>query len=348
MAPHGEHLKAWNDRLSAFVDEALTDEESREVLAHLEGCDICRARVGAYLKLRAVVSALPRRAAPRLPYLTRARHRLFPFRMTPAVWALSGATATLLILVITYQSVVKQRVYHPESLSVPAPREMATPPPAQPVTIPEKEQEEVMPSETATESAAGVETLEAREQKDTTEGIRVETESARMPEEPSPSAPQPPQRQTETETKEAESPMLARAPSVITEPSEQSNLFRVTLILPLEPPEEKVTAEAPPVPPAKGVALPERLVAPAGPSDSLPRSHQTITFIVPEDEWREFEVFLKKHYALVVVVTAPGEVQATLSELSSPPEPPQMESEDKEGKKDEESDKNRAKKFRMP
>lgn len=345
----GAHLLLWNDRLSAFVDDALSEDECREVLAHLEVCEVCRARVQAYLGLRGVVSALPRRAAPRIPYLRRQEGRRFAWNPAPALWAFSGALGILMILFLTrplfvgHQSMLERvpeeaLLRHAAGVKE-APRMAAAPDngagsPSLEGAIPEnggalKSAQEGAP---ATEGVAPAEKGSGGAA-ETAQGLPAETAGDRETErerqrEAPPSVPPSVQESAKPAADLALPRGAAAAPesTKAQEPGPAQGILRVTLVLPLE----EANAEKRREESAGGEVSTGERVPPASLRTAMaPPSAQTVSFILPQKEWEALEEFLKKHYALVIMETAPGELRVTLAEAETSPDSSQKREEKK-------------------
>jgi hypothetical protein len=325
----GAHLMTWNDRLSAFVDEALTDDESREVLAHLEVCEVCRARVQAYLNLRGLVTTVPRRFAPRIPYLKRGERPRVAWRPGPAVWAFSGALAVLLLLVVTRPLFIAQKEGMEARVSEVADLATSESARVEQMRMPESVSEadavsESLPAEKEIPEEPRQVGARPEETAPILERSRGEDRAAprAMPTKPKEPRPVGDRDEGAVAQDQAKPQALeARAEAKSEEREPRRDLVRVTLILPPEAradkPEDAMQgggggfgSGAPlPAPPANAAAA---MVAPA-------RTPESISFVLPDKEWKELASFLRKHYTVMIAEGAPGELRVEL--LEPPPAP---------------------------
>ncbi|MHA2620863.1 MAG: anti-sigma factor family protein [bacterium JZ-2024 1] len=320
----GVHLLTWNDRLSAFADDALTEDESQEVLVHLEVCAVCRARVQSYLRLRGLLAVVPRKVAPRLPYLKKRERTGTSIYWTPALWALSGATAVIAIIVLTKSSAFLPFRY--AELSAPqepsmevAARDFSQPVASLPVPTasPGEGEAEGELAETQSETEAPTQAKAAPPVSKITLPPKVEPPSARGTDD----VPPPGDSAESTARDESHAPLETSEKQVpgfgtkITGESERwDDLIQVTLTLTL-PPEEKLQENGS----RKQMALRESTGKPGQPTSlaDLPhedKAERTVTFLLPRKEWKEFEAFLTKHYQVLVVETGHGEIYVQLKE----------------------------------
>ncbi len=94
------------ERLSAYLDGELSEDERREVAAHLEGCEECRRELAVLTRLDAVLGRLEAEAPPRLA--ERVLERLQPRRR---YWWQSLALAASLLLGIVLGGTLARDFY---------------------------------------------------------------------------------------------------------------------------------------------------------------------------------------------------------------------------------------------
>lgn len=96
MADHRGGGHVGGARLSAFLDDELTDDAALTVTRHVMGCGACRAELEALRATRSALRALPAIQAPVLTSEVRSLRRVRTW--SRRVVAISGLTAAALAL----------------------------------------------------------------------------------------------------------------------------------------------------------------------------------------------------------------------------------------------------------
>lgn len=98
-----EHIKGPD--ISAFLDGALSAEDRARAAGHLSACSVCRAELDSLRRMKATLSAAPRKAMPADLALALERRLVdsqshwWAGAMRPAVWVPTGTIAAAALLV---------------------------------------------------------------------------------------------------------------------------------------------------------------------------------------------------------------------------------------------------------